>query len=113
MKRSEPRAAAFSLVEISLALGIAAFCLISIFGLLPVGISSNKTAVDQSAANVILSSVISDLRATPRTYPRGQATTSPQFSIAIPANPVGASPSDTLLYFMGAGKIADPTVKPR
>ena len=30
-------AAAFSLVELTLAIGIAAFCLIAVFGLVPVG----------------------------------------------------------------------------
>ena len=57
-------AAAFSLVELTLALGIAAFCLIAVFGLVPVGVQTNRNATSQTAATNILSSVISDLRAT-------------------------------------------------
>ena len=34
--------AGFSLVEVTIAVGIAAFCLISIIGLLPAGFSANK-----------------------------------------------------------------------
>ena len=107
MKRSTPGTAAFSLVEITLALGLAAFCLISIFGLLPVGITTNKAAIDQTAANGILSGIIADLRATPRTIPHGQAAASRYYSIPIPANPVLASPGDTTLFFTGEGKMTN------
>ena len=55
-------AAAFSLVELTLALGVAAFCLIAVFGLMPVGIQTNRNATSQTAATNILSSVVSDLR---------------------------------------------------
>ena len=60
-----PAAAAFSLVELTLALGIAAFCLIAVFGLVPVGVQTNRNATSQTAATNILSSVVSDIRASP------------------------------------------------
>src|SRR5882724_1379565 len=40
-RRSKSRAAAFSLIEVVLALGVAAFCLIAVLGLLPVGVQTN------------------------------------------------------------------------
>ena len=58
--------AAFSLVEVTLALGIAAFCLIAVFGLVPVGVQTNRNATSQTAATNILSSVVSDIRASPK-----------------------------------------------
>ena len=58
-------AAAFSLVELTLALGVAAFCLVAVFGLVPVGVQTNRSATSQTAATNILSSVVSDIRATP------------------------------------------------
>ena len=58
-------AAAFSLVELTLAIGIAAFCLIAIFGLVPIGVQTNRNATSQTAATNILSSVLSDIRASP------------------------------------------------
>ena len=58
-------AAAFSLVEVTVAIGIAAFCLIAVFGLMPVGVQTNRNATSQTAATNILSSVMSDLRASP------------------------------------------------
>ena len=57
--------AAFSLVEVTLALGIAAFCLIAVIGLVPVGVQTNRNATSQTAATNILSSVIADIRASP------------------------------------------------
>jgi hypothetical protein len=59
-------AAAFSLVELTLALGVAAFCLIAVFGLVPVGVQTNRNATSQTAATNILSSVVSDIRASPK-----------------------------------------------
>ena len=58
-------AAAFSLVELTLAIGIAAFCLIAVFGLVPIGVQTNRNATSQTAATNILSSVVSDIRASP------------------------------------------------
>jgi uncharacterized protein (TIGR02598 family) len=54
--------AAFALVEITLALGVAAFCLIAVLGLVPVGVQTNRNATSQTAAINILSSVVSDIR---------------------------------------------------
>ena len=98
------RAAGFSLVEVALAVGVAGFCLVAIFGLLPVGFNSNQSAIEQTLANGILSEVTADLRATPPT-PLLSAT-SQQFGIVIPANPVTTSPASTTLYFTGAGQFS-------
>lgn len=86
----------FSLVEVTLALGVAAFCLIVVFGLIPVGLRSNQAAVEQTAAVGILSSIAADLRATPRTSPAGQKIASQRYAIDIPANPVTTQSVATL-----------------
>ena len=83
---------AFSLVEVTLALGIAAFCLIAIFGLMPVGVQTNRNATSQTAATNITTAVVADLRATPKAN-----TTSTQFGITFGTNP---SP----LYFDASGQ---------
>jgi uncharacterized protein (TIGR02598 family) len=79
MKRRFSRNA-FSLVEVTIALGIAAFSLIAVFGLLPTGVTSNKATIEQTAAVNLLSAICADLRATPAT-----SAASSQFAIAIPA----------------------------
>lgn len=75
--------AAFSLVEVTLALGIAAFCLIAVFGLIPVAALTNRNASSQTRATNIAAAVIADLRATPRTN-----TTSMQFAIPFSTNTI-------------------------
>ena len=75
------RVHAFSLIEVTLALGIAAFCLIAGFGLLPIGVQTNRNATSQTAATNILAAVISDLRATP-----SSSSTSAQFGISVPTD---------------------------
>jgi len=77
-KRSD---CAFSLVEVTLALGIAAFCLIAIFGLMPVGVQTSRNATSQTAATNVIAAVVADLRATPTTI-----TTSVQFAIRFGTN---------------------------
>jgi uncharacterized protein (TIGR02598 family) len=94
MKRLLFSSAAFSLVEVTLALGIAAFCLIAVFGLMPVGVQANRNATSQSAATSILSNVIADLRATPKPP---AINTSVQYGITFGTNPPP-------LYFDGSGQ---------
>ena len=105
MKMLACKHSGFSLVEVTLALGVAAISLLTIFALLPVGIKTNQVAIEQTASTDVLSAVTADLRATPMTTPRGAATVSPRFSISIPANPVGAATS-TVLFFTAEGQFA-------
>jgi len=60
---------AFSLVEVTLALGIAAFCLIAVFALMPVGVQTNRNATSQTAVTNMMAAVVADLRATPKSAP--------------------------------------------
>jgi uncharacterized protein (TIGR02598 family) len=85
-------AAAFSLVEVTLALGIAAFCLIAVIGVIPVGVQTNRNATSQTAATNVMAAVIADLRATPTA-----TNTSSQFGISF-----GTSGTQTR-YFDGSG----------
>ncbi|PYK89378.1 MAG: hypothetical protein DME35_08910 [Verrucomicrobia bacterium] len=67
MKAHARSAAGFSLVEITLALGVAAFCLIAVFGLVPVALNTQQASVNQTKANAIISQVIWAAQATPDT----------------------------------------------
>jgi type II secretory pathway pseudopilin PulG len=82
---------AFSLVEVTLALGIAAFCLIAVFGLMPVGLQTNRNAKSQTRATNLMAAVMADLRATPSTK-----TTSLQFCIPLSGT--------TTVYFDSEGR---------
>src|SRR6266513_1219016 len=69
MKRSVSGTGAFSLVEVTLALGVAAFCLIAVLGLLPTSLRTQQASIQQTTANQIISIIFSDLRADVRLPP--------------------------------------------
>lgn len=98
MNLGESKSAGFSLVEITLALGVAAVSMLAIFGLLATASQVNHAATEQTASTDILTAVGNDLRATP-----GSTSTSLGYGITIPPNPVGSSTSTTL-YFDTAGE---------
>ena len=83
---------AFSLVEVTLALGVAAFCLLAIFGLLPVGLSANQATVQQTGAANLVAMVEADLRSTPV-----GSSTSPVYGFAF------NSGTGAVYYFKGDG----------
>ena len=71
MKRPLLKTAAFSLVEVTLALGVAAFCLITVLGLFPASLKTQQSSIQQTTANQIISPIFSVLRADVR-LPPGQ-----------------------------------------
>lgn len=90
MSRRFHSSVGFSLIEVTLALGVAAFCLLALFGLLPLGLQVNQSSTSETAAASVLSSVIADLRTTPKT-----SLTSSQYAITFGTAKV--------LYFDGNG----------
>ncbi len=86
MRKPNASCAGFSLVEVTLALGVVVLCLVSVFGLLAVGINSASISIDQTSATNILTSIAADLEATKNPSPKNTtAQTSPIFNITIPA----------------------------
>jgi uncharacterized protein (TIGR02598 family) len=86
---------AFSLVEIVIAIGIAAFCLVAMLGLIPTGMKSVKSATHQTAATAVIQEVVTDLRSTPpgsNTSPRlGIALTKAGDTASTPGSSIGQS----------------------
>ncbi len=88
----------FSLVEVTIALGVASFCLLAIFGLLPAGVNSNRASIEQTAAANLATRIVADLQAA------GTNSVSPNFAVALNGSTtlylrddgkIGASPSDS------------------
>jgi hypothetical protein len=71
--------AAFSLVELTLAIGLAAFCLITLFALVPIAVLTNRNATSQTIATNIIGVAVADLRAA--------KTASPMLGITLPTDP--------------------------
>lgn len=80
---------AFSLVEVTLALGIVSFAMISVLGLLPVGLKTVRNANEQAAAANVLNAIAGSLRA---------ATANP----GTPTTYVSAFSGETITYSIGS-----------
>jgi hypothetical protein len=79
-----PRSSAgFSLIEVALALGVAAFALVAIIGLIPVGLNSNQASSDQTAAAGLAAGIVADLRAAPVAIPPVVKNT-PRYQVPLP-----------------------------
>src|SRR5437870_2293582 len=63
----------FSLVEVTLALGITGVCLLVVLGLLPSGTTVSRAATQSTKANLVAAQVMNFLRADVR-LPPGQAS---------------------------------------
>lgn len=64
MKTPAFRSRAFSLIEVTLALGIASFAFIAILGLLPMGLNASQRAVNSTYASLFSEEIARDVRTT-------------------------------------------------
>ena len=77
---------AFSLVELTLAMGVSSFCLLSILGVLPVGLESNHNSRERTAAASLARGIVADLRALAQTSSQTSTpslTSSPQYALQL------------------------------
>jgi len=84
----------FSLIEVTIALSVAAFCLLAILGLLQTGVTTQRATTEQTAATSIATMIFSDLSAAAGT------NATPRFQINL--TPSAASPQT--LFFSEGGK---------
>jgi type II secretory pathway pseudopilin PulG len=88
------RHSAFSLVEVTLAMGVAAFALVAIFGLLPVGLNSNLASINQTAATSLATRLVADLRGQSKLV--GTNSVTQLYQIQLPAKGPGSTTYQTL-----------------
>jgi len=94
---------AFSLVEVALALGVLAFCLFAVIGMMPVSFKTQQNSANETKANAIASLIIGDLRADIR-LPPGQQSKSKENSagLGLSGHWAAVATPDTL-YFTNEG----------
>src|SRR5215831_190797 len=97
MQSSVGRIGGFSLVEVTIALGVAAICLTVLLGLLPTGIKTQQSGAQQTIANQIMTVILSDLRADVR-LPPGQASKEGQSGFGLHGHWAQISQPDTLWF---------------
>jgi hypothetical protein len=107
MKHPHPPRAGFSLIEVTIALGIAAFCLITVFGLLPIGLDSSQNAAEQTTVSGIATAISADLHSTPLISSTG--TTTSRFGLLIPpVNQMISAQPPQVLFFTQDGNLFGP-----
>ena len=94
---------AFSLIEVALALGVVAFSLFAVIGIMPIGFKAHQGSVNETKANAIASLIIGDLRADVR-LPPGQRNKSHESTagLGLSGHWAAAATPDTL-YFTNDG----------
>ncbi|MDX2080289.1 MAG: hypothetical protein SFU53_05850 [Terrimicrobiaceae bacterium] len=93
---------AFSLTEVVIALGVVAFCLVALIGLLPASLRIQQSATQSTAAINLISGIAADLRLARTNLP------SPVYSIQLPA-PAGQAVTNRF-FIDGAGRRSDQLV---
>lgn len=92
-------ARAFSLTEVVIALGVVAFCLVALIGLLPTSLRIQQSATQSTAAINLISGIAADLRLAKTNIP------SPIYSIRLPAPAEQAATNG--FFIDGAGRRSD------
>ena len=94
---------AFSLVEVTLAMGVASFCLVAVLGLLPTALKTQQASAQQTIANGVITEILADLRADVR-LPPGQASKEGTSGFGLHGHWAQVATPDTL-YFTNEGKM--------
>jgi uncharacterized protein (TIGR02598 family) len=119
LKTTARTRAGFSLIEVSIAMAVAAVGLIAIIGLLPPGIQSSRDAADNTIAASVVQDVFSTIRAasftdvdlnTPFGFTGPGASTGP-YNLQ---NAYPATPNPVKAYFdLSGGPVPDPAATPQ
>lgn len=108
MKRF-PGKAAFSLVEVAFAVGVASFCLIMIIALIPTGISANQASVEETEATGLMAGVIADLRSAPVATSSSESSASlvsPRYQIQMPRVTTSVNASKVSFFLTEDGSLS-------
>lgn len=108
--------AGFTLAEIAVALGIFSFALVSMMGMLSVGLKNTRKATVQTAASNVLSGIVSDIKASKITATAAgtdtQSYTSPKLGITAALDKRNNTVTDSItpsmpLYINEAGSLVN------
>jgi len=86
-----PQRRGFSLVEVSVAIAILSFCLLTLLALLPAGLISTTDSLQKTAAAGIVSQIAADIRDTPLASSGNTAPVSPRYGLVLDSTSVTGS----------------------
>lgn len=109
MKVIHHRRYAFSLIEVTLALGVAVYSLLAVFGLLSVGVNTDQASVQQTTGANLVKAIVADLRAAPANSSPDGFSKTPQFGFQIPSpGQAGSASSPQTVYLTDGGSATGP-----
>ena len=114
MKERSRSSSAFSLAEVTLALGVAGFAFITVLGMMPIGLKVQQASVQQTTANEIMAAVLNDLRADV-VLPPGQASKEQDSGFGLHGHWALVAVPDTLFFTNDGsqtGSVAQGTAPP-
>lgn len=104
----------FSLVEVAMALSIAAFCLVTLFGLLTVGVHNYQQSGSRTVMVNLATAVVQDLQSAPANSTGNSSSPRFLFSVPSPASGSNANPPPQTVYVdangsdsSGSGQVGD------
>jgi uncharacterized protein (TIGR02598 family) len=95
--RTDRCSSGLTIVETALAIGLAAFSLLVVLALLPMGVASVRDSVEERGALGLAGSLMEDLRGL------SDGAVSPRFGIQLPAE--GAAPATKVLFLTEGGEV--------
>ena len=98
------RTTGFSLIEVTLALGVSSFAMLAIFGLLPVGLNSSQTAAQQTVATNLATAIVTDMKQVPSA---SAITASSTLKAVSSKYGIDVSGTGSTFYADGSGALAN------
>ena len=95
-----PQRRGFSLVEVSVAIAILSFCLLTLLALLPAGLVSTTDSLQKTAAAGIVSQIAADIRDTPLASSGSPTPTSPRYGLTLDTSSTTTSTGSTNTFYL-------------
>jgi uncharacterized protein (TIGR02598 family) len=98
-----PQRRGFSLVEVSVAIAILSFCLLTLLALLPAGLISTTDSLQKTSAAGIVSQIAADIRDTPPTTNWTSASTlstSPRYGLTLDTTSTSTAVGSTNTFYL-------------
>jgi uncharacterized protein (TIGR02598 family) len=95
-----PQRQGFSLVEVSVAIAILSFCLLTLLALLPAGLISTTDSLQKTSAAGITSQIAADLRDTPLASLSNPTPTSPRYGLTLDTASTTTSTGSTNTFYL-------------
>ncbi len=111
MRNPRTSRAGFSLIEVTIAMGITVFALITILALIPTGLGANRASTQLTAATNVLTGIFADLRQTPTAA--AIASSSSALNAKSPIYGIDVTQASSTVYLDASGALQNSATNAR